>query len=222
MENHVQIVFEGEFGGFFPPAKNVERFSYAFINPSAARGCLEAILYKKEFLYEISEIHILSDIIHTSVKVNEVEGTPSLKNPIINVTSHRTQRSQYLLQNPAYLIKANISLTQEGLEGVDSHGGKNTVAKYVSMFNRRLERGEHFNMPCFGQRQFFANFREVLKEDKAKPINRIERNMVYDCFDLSKPRTKDYSNRKITYFDAIAKDGIVSVPSWKQIQLENS
>ena len=222
MNNQIEIVLEGKFGGFFPPQSNVERFSYSFINPSAARGCLESILYKKEFIYQIKQIHILSDIIHESIKVNEVKHLPSLKNPTFNPEKYRTQRNQYVLINPSYLIKADIIITKEGEEGLDSHGGKNTPKKYFEMFNRRVKRGECFHNPCFGQRQFFADFRQVEKTDVAKNINLIERNMIYDCFDLDKPRKKNYNNRLITFFDAVIKNGILNIPDWKEIKKENS
>ena len=105
MNNQIDVVFEGEFAGFFPPYGNVERFSYGFMNPSAARGCLEAILYKKEFRYQIDEIHVLSPIKFESVKVNELNRITSLKNPRIDPQASRTQKSQFLLKNPSYRFR---------------------------------------------------------------------------------------------------------------------
>lgn len=218
--NQIEAVFEGELAGFFPPSGKVERFSYGFMNPSAARGCLESILYKKEFRYIVEEIHVLKPIKFESVKVNEIKNKTSLTSPRIDPQASRTQRNQFLLRNPSYRVVASIALTKDGKEGVDTHGGKNTVAKYVAIFNRKLERGESFHIPCLGQRQFFADFRKPLDGDKPIEVDMIERNMLFDCFDLDldKSHTTDYSNVKVTYFDAIMQGGVIKVPSWNEVK----
>ena len=57
-----EIIVEvwGEFACFTQPYAKVERLTYAFPTPSAARGILSAIYNKpKEFYYQINRIEIL-------------------------------------------------------------------------------------------------------------------------------------------------------------------
>lgn len=211
MDNLIEVVLEADFGAFFPAEANVERFSYPFITPAAARGCLENILRKPEFRYEITEIQVLSKIEHFSFKVNEVNIVTSGDS-----SKFTDQKNQQILFKPAYLIKARIYLTKKGIEGRDSSGGPNTVKKYIEMFNRRVEKEQSWETPCFGQMQYPATFRKPTEHDRPISDNRIEKNMVYDHFDLSLDIDGN-SPRKPTRFDAVMKNGVIHIPSWKEI-----
>ncbi len=74
--------------------KKVERLTYPFPTPSAARGILSAIYSKpKEFRWQVNRIEVLNPIRYISFKRNEVKCTVSTK-PIFT-EEERTQRQNY-------------------------------------------------------------------------------------------------------------------------------
>lgn len=76
----------------------VERLTYPFPTPSAARGILSAVYSKpKEFFYQINRIEILNPISYVSFKCNEVKSRVS-SNPI-DVEEDRTQRMTVALRD---------------------------------------------------------------------------------------------------------------------------
>jgi CRISPR-associated protein Cas5d len=76
---------------------------------------------------------------------------------------NRTQRNSLVLHHVAYLIEASVRLTAKANQprtqpddGEDH--GPDTVAKYVSMFQRRVANGQCFHRPYLGIREFAASF----------------------------------------------------------------
>jgi CRISPR-associated protein Cas5d len=63
----------GALACFTRPELKVERVSYPVMTPSAARGILEAILFKPEFSYAITRIEILRPLRFVSIRRNEVQ-----------------------------------------------------------------------------------------------------------------------------------------------------
>ena len=77
-----EIVIEvwGDFACFTMPYAKVERLTYPFPTPSAARGILSAIYSKpKEFRWQVNRIEVLNPIRYISFKRNEVKCTVSTK-----------------------------------------------------------------------------------------------------------------------------------------------
>src|SRR5690625_6486858 len=68
----VRVKFSGDFALFTRPEGKVERVSYPIMTPSAARGALEAILWKPEFHYRIRSITALKKPKFYSIVRNEV------------------------------------------------------------------------------------------------------------------------------------------------------
>ena len=62
----------GENACFTRPEMKVERVSYDVITPSAARGVLEAILWKPAICWHVEQIDILNPVKWASVRRNEV------------------------------------------------------------------------------------------------------------------------------------------------------
>ena len=92
---------------FTQPYAKVERLTYAFPTPSAARGILSAIYNKpKEFYYQINRIEILNPIAYINFKCNEVKSR--ISNKPLDVEEDRTQRMTVALQNVRYRIYASI------------------------------------------------------------------------------------------------------------------
>src|SRR4030066_314215 len=63
----------GDLACFTRPEMKVERVSYAVITPSAARGLLEAILYRPEFRWHIRRIAVRRPIRFLAFRRNEVK-----------------------------------------------------------------------------------------------------------------------------------------------------
>ena len=219
--SNVEAVIFGKRACFTMIQANVERMTYPFITPSSARAILEAILRKPEFRYEIKEIEVLNPIDYFSVKVNEVKGRMHSKERIfVNSTNQdkgRTQRNMTGLVDVAYLLKAEIILTEKGKKEKDSHGGENTPEKYMCIFNKRVEKGQSFHTPYFGFREFTAFFRPKTQEDKPISANLIVPNMLYDVYDIW-DLSKSVNDLKVSFFSAAMKSGVIKVPSWNEIK----
>lgn len=71
--NRAHLVrISGELACFTRPEMKVERVSYDVITPSAARGVLEAVLWKPQMRWVIRRITVLNPIRFTAVKRNEI------------------------------------------------------------------------------------------------------------------------------------------------------
>jgi len=141
----------GECACFTRPEMKVERVSYPVMTPSAARGVLEAIFWKPEFLWQVREIHVLKPIRHFSMLRNEVSSRMSPRSPGLDIMESRTQRHTLGLREVAYLIVAD-AVVQTGVEA--------DPAKFRDQFRRRVQRGQCFHRPYLGCREFAAFFAE--------------------------------------------------------------
>src|ERR1700680_808457 len=76
MANHrspiLQLRAHGPLACFTRPELKVERVSYPVITPSAARGILEAILWKPAISWHVERIRVLKEIKFTAFRRNEV------------------------------------------------------------------------------------------------------------------------------------------------------
>ena len=75
--NTVKVRVKGEYACFTQPALKVERMTYPCMTPSAARGVLECILWKREFQWVVKSIRILKPIAFSSFKRNELSSIQS-------------------------------------------------------------------------------------------------------------------------------------------------
>ena len=133
----------GELACFTRPEMKVERVSYEVMTPSAARGILEAILWKPQISWHIGAIFVLSPIRWASFRRNEVLKVASPKAGPIVADEERTQRNTVALRDVDYVIEAWFELTPGA-------GPDDPVAKYVDMFRRRLSKGQHHHAPYLG------------------------------------------------------------------------
>src|SRR3990172_1636258 len=78
---------------FTRPEMKVERVSYDVMTPSAARGALEAILWKPAIVWRITQIDVLKPIKWESVRRNEVGAVMSRKAGGLFVEDERQQRA---------------------------------------------------------------------------------------------------------------------------------
>ena len=73
----LEVKIWGDWACFTRPEMKVERVSYPTVTPSAARGILEAILWKPEFSWRVEEIRVLKPIRYLSILRNEVNSRAS-------------------------------------------------------------------------------------------------------------------------------------------------
>lgn len=231
----------GELACFTRPEMKVERVSYPVMTPSAARGLLEAILYRPQFRWHIRRIAVKKPIRFISFRRNEVKSKLAVGNPEpLDAEDDRTQRNTLALRDVEYVIEASLQLTP--LAGLprrkppsqDEPDGEDTLVKYLAMFQRRAEKGQCFTQPCFGCREFPAHFE--LADESAM---RVDPNpnpdadlglMLYDVFDLDvsrdQPPGKVEAKPQITLFRAALKDGILveqgktTLPDWPTIKAQ--
>jgi len=197
MDDCVSVTVWGEFALFTRPELSVERLSYPIMTPSAARGILDAILFKPQMRWHVRRITALRPRFPPGypeeaarepyrllqVRRNEILGTiaprtvagwiadPSTFEPYYVDSSgrdgpqgeKRTQRNSLILHHVAYRIDASPKLTDRANRPRlppedDEDRGPDTVAKYVAIFRRRVEKGQCFHRPYLGCREFACQF----------------------------------------------------------------
>lgn len=190
----VQVKVWGDYALFTRPELKVERVSYPFMTPSAARGILDAILFRPQMFWHVRRITALipwwipdaatrPNYCTMSILRNEIQGKISERevNKWINGAKpepylvdsagresaggqNRTQRHSLVLRDVAYLIDASPLLTAKANQprtkpqGTDEPEGVDSIAKYVSMFQRRVAKGQCFHHPYLGIREFACHF----------------------------------------------------------------
>lgn len=204
----------GEFACFTRPEMKVERVSYDVMTPSAARAIFTAILWKPAIEWQVTRIDVLNPIKWMNLRRNEVESIISARtvqtamkegvgNLGIYVDEQRQQRASLLLKDVRYRIYAQFGMT-------DQAGPEDSAAKFAEMFRRRAEKGQCFNQPYLGCREFTCDFALVDEtRDAADPIEET-RDLGFMLYDL------DYSDPLAPsplFFRARMENGSIKVPA---------
>lgn len=199
----------GPLAVFTQPALKVERISYPVITPSAARGVLEAVLWKPGMRWHVRRILVLSPIEFTAFRRNEVNSkAPAPSATLIRdggappryyADEDRAQRNTVALRDVDYVIEAGIALT-------DQAGPDDNLTKFAEMFRRRLEKGQRFHQPYLGCREFPA---DVLPAEGAPVPIQDTRDLGIMLWDIA---FGPYGNRPI-FFRARLCGGVVEVPA---------
>ena len=188
----LRVRARGDLACFTRPELKVERVSYPVMTPSAARGLLEAILWKPAISWHVERIHVLNEIRFTAMRRNEVNTkavAPSVKvvqrggpSPVYFAEDDRTQRNTVALRDVDYIIEARFSMTAKA-------GPQDNMNKFVEMFRRRVEKGQRFHQPYFGCREFIAGIEPV--EETPRPISETRDLglMLWDVLYEEKRRT---------------------------------
>ena len=199
----VAVRVSAPYACFTRPEMKVERVTYPVMTPSAARGVLNAIFWKPEFLWYVKEIRVLKPIRHISFVRNEVNDTLSptsaLKEDFVYYADKdRAQRHTLALRDVEYLIKAEIRVV-EGAE-------KNEYA-YRDQFRRRVERGQCYWRPYLGCREFSADFCPPTGDEQPIDLTDDLGRMLFDIrHDLQNKRGEPL------FFSARLEKGILRVP----------
>lgn len=208
----VKVEVWGDYACFSRPELKTERMSYDVMTPSAARGLLEAIYWHPGLRWVIDRIYVMQPIRFTGIRRNEVKSKISAdnvrsamsggKHEVYLCTSEDIQqRAATVLQDVRYVIEAHFVMT-------DQAAPSDNAGKFCDIMRRRLEKGQCYHQPCFGVREFPAQFR--LWPGGEIPTTGETRDMGLMLYDM------DYSDlRNITpmFFRAALENGVLNVPA---------
>jgi CRISPR-associated protein Cas5d len=210
MSYGIRLRVWGDYACFTRPEMKVERVSYDVMTPSAARGVLEAIYWKPAIRWVIERIRVLKPIRFDTIRRNELGGKLPLGNinramkdgqsPVATfIEDDRQQRAALVLRDVDYVIEASFECT-----GADD---RNT-AKHKEMFERRAQKGQCFQRPYLGCREFAAMFAPVEGDLPAPDASLLgERDLGYMLHDID--FAADMTPR---FFRPTMRDGVVDVP----------
>ena len=214
--NQIRLHVWGDYACFTRPEMKVERVSYDVITPSAARGILSAVHWKPAMRWVVDKIHVLKPIRFESVRRNELGDKISVskvngamkRNSVAGfytlIEEDRQQRAATVLKNVAYVIEAHIALTARA-------GKDETVTKHIEMFKRRAKKGQCFQQPCLGVREFPADFALIDEGELLPPsdlsASEANRDLGWMLHDID----FDHGNTP-HFFRAEMKEGVILVP----------
>ena len=197
----------GDMACFTRPELKVERVSYDVITPSAARAVFESIFWKDAIRWEVTKIEVLNPIKWTAIRRNEVGAVAG------------KQKNALLLKDVRYRIYAKLIFipVRDRKNMKHDPGSDENPGKYNAMFERRAAKGQCFNQPYLGTREFAASFRLIDKNagDLRPAIdeNRDFGIMLYDM-DFS-----DIKNVQPMFYRAKMVQGVIMVPAYNSEEI---
>lgn len=211
----LMLRIRGQLACFTRPELKAERVSYPVMTPSAARGVLEAVLWKPAIRWRVERVRVLSPIEFTSFRRNEVgavAATPSRaavetggEYTSFWIEDRRQQRNTVALRNVDYVIEARFDLTQKA-------GPSDNRAKFVDMFRRRVEGGQYFHHPYLGCRELTGDVMSVDDDTPAPVTDTRDLGLMLWDIDFGTDDKGRPHNRPI-FFAAKLENGILEVPA---------
>ena len=195
----IKLEVWGDYALFTRPEMKTERVSYDVMTPSAARGILEAIFWHPGMIWVVDEIYVCNPIRFINIRRNEL-GQKGSKLEYYDGSIE--QRASVVLRDVRYVISAHFEMTEKAAPS-DNQG------KFISMFNRRTEKGSYFHQPYFGTREFPVYFSLCEKIPPCPDELKGNRDLGYMLFDLD---YSDPQNIKPLFFHAVMADGKMTVP----------
>jgi CRISPR-associated protein Cas5d len=204
-----RVRVRGPYACFTRPELKTERVSYEVMTPSAARGILEAILWKPAIRWHVERIHVLSPIRFTGIKRNEVNSKASPRADLgaYCADEDRAQRNTLMLCDVDYVVEAHFTMTTKA-------GPEDNLRKFVEMFGRRLLKGQCFHTPYLGCREFAADVHPAPEKWSVDDSLAGERDLGMMLHDLDFGDERPQQQRVITpyFFAARLKEGVLDVP----------
>ena len=204
----IKVLISGDRACFTRPEMKTERVSYDVITPSAARGILEAVYWKPAIAWKIDSIQVVNEIRFDTFRRNELASKLSYQNakaaysknvPVyVDVMADRQQRATMYLKDVAYIVTAHFEMTARA-------GESDTPEKHFYIALRRLRKGQCFNQPYLGCREFPATVSLVedgTVESYFQDIDRFDLGfMLYDI---------DFKNSmEPMFYRAVMKNGVI-------------
>lgn len=204
----IKLKVWGDYACFTRPEMKVERVSYDVMTPSAARGIIEAIYWKPSIKWRIDRIHVLNPIRFFNIRRNELSDKirpgnikKAMKDPSfaleVFIENDRQQRASLVLRDVIYVVEAHFDIQDEG---------DNNSVKHKEMFDRRVRKGQCFQQPYLGCREFPANFGLIEGE---MPVSELtgKTDLGWMLLDM------DFENyMEARFFRAEMVNGVIDVP----------
>jgi CRISPR-associated protein Cas5d len=206
----LKIRIRGELACFTRPELKAERVSYEVITPSAARGVVEAVLWKPAIAWEVHEIAVLNPIRWASFRRNEVKSKASMRMGPFFADEDRAQRNTIALRDVDYVVTVSFKLTENAGDG-------DTVVKFEEMFARRLEKGQCFTQPYLGCREFEAEVSPA--PERFAPVA-DSKPLALLFYDFLYPGHGEKAVRPL-FFNASLEQGVVHVPGLTDVLQQN-
>lgn len=217
----------GDYACFTRPEMKVERVSYDVITPSAARAVFEAIFWKPAIRWKVKKIEVLNPIKWISVRRNEIGAVTSPKTDglFIEDSKRRQQKAGLFLRDVKYRLYAELEFINPKDRKLVKHVTPEELidpeekmillkdenpGKYNAIFERRAKKGQCFNQPYLGCREFSAAFKLVYgaEADKLVPIAE-SRDLGFMLYDI------DFLNEDdplAMFYRPKLENGIIIVP----------
>ena len=210
----IRLEVWGDYASFTRPEMKTERVSYDMMTPSAARGLVESIYWHPGLRWTIDRIHVCAPIRFMGLRRNEVRSK-------LNARSARTvmeqgkgalylctsddiqQRAALLLRDVHYVIEAHFDINREKAAPGDDPG------KFQSIVKRRIEKGQFYHQPCFGCREFPAQFRACSQLPPCPEELRGTHDLGWMLYDMDYTDPEDI---RPLFFRAVLHDGVLDVP----------
>ena len=209
----ISVEVWGDYACFTRPELKTERVSYDVMTPSAARGLLESIFWHPGLKWVVGRIYVRAPIRFTNIRRNEVKDTISARKAhtametgeeiYLATPDSIQQRAAMVLRDVHYVIEAHFEMT-------DRAAPSDNPGKFQEMMRRRVEKGQCYRPPCFGVREFPAQFKPCTELPPCPEGLRGEKDLGWMLLDL------DYSDPKnITphFFRAVLRDGVLEIPA---------
>ena len=114
------------------------------------------------------------------------------------------QRAALLLREVRYVIEAHFEMTEKAVPG-DNPG------KFQDIVKRRIQKGQFYHQPCFGCREFPAQFRMCEKIPPCPDALKGERDLGWMLYDMD---YADPENITPLFFRGVLRDGVLEIPPW--------
>ena len=202
----------GDHACFTRPEMKVERVSYDVMTPSAARGLLEAVYWHPGMRYIIDQIRVCAPIRTMNLRRNEVKSTISARTArtvmdrrrgalYLSASDDIQQRATLLLRDVRYVIDAHFVMTDQAAPG-DNPG------KFQDILKRRVRRGQFYHQPCFGCREFPAQFNRWPGGSIPTAYPDEEKDLGFMLFDMDYRNPQDIQPQ---FFRAVLKNGVLDL-----------
>lgn len=211
---------KGPLAIFTRPELKTERVSYEVPTPSSVRGIFEAICWKPAIQWHVERIYLFNEIAFTAMKRNELNNKSTMPSKQmmdsgmreftygiygINVEDEQTraQRNTVALRDVDYQFEAFFTLTERA-------GPEDNIFKFIDMFSRRSEKGQHFHQPYFGCRECIAEILPSIEKPEEQAIS-VSKELGIMLWDIEFGGGESRQNTPL-FFNAKLENGKVEIP----------
>ncbi len=115
----------------------------------------------------------------------------------------RAQRNTIALRDVDYQFDAFFTLTEKA-------GSEDNIYKFIDMFSRRLEKGQHFHQPYFGCRECIAEILPPMEKPEERTIS-ISKEFGIMLWDIEFGTGEGRQNTPL-FFNAKLENGKMKIP----------